>query len=283
MSGPSPRGRGTRPDDGREAGDERAIPARAGNARFPARCRTRRAGHPRAGGERFTAALRARRVLGPSPRGRGTQRGETDDRQRHRAIPARAGNARRGAWRKRARSGHPRAGGERSYWCGVLESGAGPSPRGRGTRRAPGVPLAPIRAIPARAGNAPAPGGCPRGRSGHPRAGGERAGESDVFHRLGGPSPRGRGTRMGARHDRRPRRAIPARAGNANFRVSRPHRSPGHPRAGGERGAGLRGGRLGGGPSPRGRGTRGCGRCDGACRRAIPARAGNAPGPGRVI
>ncbi len=152
----------------------------------------------------------------------------------------------------------------------------GSSPRVRGTRSRQNWQRPCSRFIPARAGNASRPCGHCANAAVHPRACGER---SKVRHRSWprrGSSPRVRGTLSDAASLRLIGRFIPARAGNAAWKLWPAMTGPVHPRACGER-------RTGGvlimwlvGSSPRVRGTprrklRPC-----FVVRFIPARAGNA-------
>ncbi len=283
--GPSPRGRGTPEDTRRVRRRRRAIPARAGNAPS-APCRSPSApGHPRAGGERTAHPRQKLPVDGPSPRGRGTPQPVAQLRDRRRAIPARAGNAPSAPCRSPSAPGHPRAGGERGSTRHVTSGCPGPSPRGRGTPLSGPHQAGGHRAIPARAGNACRKSQCAHREPGHPRAGGERRGDGVEADHLGGPSPRGRGTRGDPDGGVVLHRAIPARAGNAPSSAGRWATPAGHPRAGGERLAMAERIHAETGPSPRGRGTRRPIRQDQPRQRAIPARAGNARarrrGPGR--
>ena len=274
--GPSPRGRGTLVIPARVDFGNRAIPARAGNARAAGSFRNAEPGHPRAGGER-----RGKRAIstpgdGPSPRGRGTRRRLHRVLQTVRAIPARAGNAAASAPRSPGFSGHPRAGGERPGRALTNAYHVGPSPRGRGTRGVGGAVEPGGRAIPARAGNAQSTPASRASQAGHPRAGGERSTHRACARGVCGPSPRGRGTHRTRRVRRAYRRAIPARAGNACTREHNCASKTGHPRAGGERARPAATGTCLVGPSPRGRGTRRRPGNGTESRRAIPARAGNA-------
>ena len=195
-------------------------------------------------------------MFGPSPRGRGTHLHRVLERFVDRAIPARAGNASPLRNRTIAPAGHPRAGGERNRRHDLGDVGNGPSPRGRGTLAKPKGPFNGLRAIPARAGNANRPGDSARRRTGHPRAGGERASTASDSSGNHGPSPRGRGTRRGPGRKSPGPRAIPARAGNATACHIGSHHPAGHPRAGGERDFIPNRFNTPFGPSPRGRGTR---------------------------
>ena len=164
--------------------------------------------HPRAGGEHDDTVLF--RAIG----------------DRHRFIPARAGNTRYGV---RDRGGHPaavhpRAGGEHSSTMLSIFDSVHRSLSSRTCNRF----------IPARAGNT-----CRRlaessSPSVHPRAGGEHAPRNICPIHSNGSSPRGRGTHRDGHRCDPVRRFIPARAGNTCSRRDRPTPRPVHPRAGGE-------------------------------------------------
>ena len=152
-AGSSPRGRGTEAIFLSINPLERVIPARAGNGPPRHKARGRSSGHPRAGGERLGMPEDQQDGIGSSPRGRGTDGGETADRYTVRVIPARAGNGGRWARRPADRAGHPRAGGERPAARGGGPRQDGSSPRGRGTAGAEVPEAERPRVIPARAGN----------------------------------------------------------------------------------------------------------------------------------
>ena len=278
--GSSPRGRGTPGAARPRRALRRIIPARAGNAYMEIAWIRSSADHPRAGGER--AHLRNGRLLpsGSSPRGRGTLHSPGPGLSRRRIIPARAGNAWAGAPACRRSPDHPRAGGERTRRRRSRAGRGGSSPRGRGTPRAQRHRPPTRRIIPARAGNARAPGtfnsalfgSSPRGRgnasrppattastSDHPRAGGERELRIQRKRLAFGSSPRGRGN-----------------ASSAGISGSG---TPDHPRAGGERDLQPASFRGAPGSSPRGRGTLDLPVRERLVGRIIPARAGNASSP----
>ena len=236
---------------------DRFIPARAGNACFPARRSVPRAVHPRASGERVEETRVEGARSGSSPRERGTLPEGQGEGSLFRFIPARAGNARYFADRASASPVHPRASGER-FSVGATNSDiSGSSPRERGTRRQDREQRAWLRFIPARAGNAPQRPEPSADPPVHPRASGER---DLCAKRLGvvfGSSPRERGTRSLAHHLPSRIRFIPARAGNAEGRCGWIASAAVHPRASGERRRRVLRGRVGAGSSPRERGTRG--------------------------
>jgi hypothetical protein len=171
---------------------------------------------------------------------------------------------------------HPRACGERSYKFRSNRESGGSSPRVRGTLSCGIVTLAPIRFIPARAGNAQKALHPFSGPPVHPRACGERCNSPVVISDGAGSSPRVRGTQAHLHLGSLMRRFIPARAGNAPRLGVRIFESPVHPRACGERACLGRSTHNAAGSSPRVRGTPSSRSNNDATIRFIPARAGNA-------
>ena len=212
----------------------RFIPARAGNGVQPALRSPARAVHPRACGERGPRGPAKLRKNGSSPRVRGTAsqggagavhlrfipaRAGTDQRGHaryayHRFIPARAGNGSRPCAARRTRTVHPRACGERFCDDCQPEQLIGSSPRVRGTAAMQNKTLSSRRFIPARAGNGVPRRKTSRAYSVHPRACGERRCIMSSSGGIHGSSPRVRGTELASLEELRPRRFIPARAGN---------------------------------------------------------------------
>ena len=151
--GSSPRGRGTLLQIPESSRPRRFIPARAGNTAGGLTDAGRTPVHPRAGGEHPCLPQRLQPL--------------------HRFIPARAGNTARPQVRRRCASVHPRAGGEHLEGKLSLGTGAGSSPRGRGTLGPDLAAIEDARFIPARAGNTQSSPSIPPKKSVHPRAGGE--------------------------------------------------------------------------------------------------------------
>ena len=273
--GSSPRGRGTPPPRKPGRLGHRFIPARAGNTPCRAPRSSPIAVHPRAGGEHPAGATVTAGTTGSSPRGRGTRPELQGARHHHRFIPARAGNTSGPGGGRRREPVHPRAGGEHVSMHHCMSWMGGSSPRGRGTpvrlRRLRGA----HRFIPARAGNTQYTLNGSTSPTVHPRAGGEHMSMTLVHAPDAGSSPRGRGTQSSVRWRRRPRRFIPARAGNTSGYQEDAGGWTVHPRAGGEhrrrRGCGC----AVVGSSPRGRGTRHMLLAHRRTHRFIPARAGN--------
>ena len=156
--GPSPRGRGSRHARARRAHRDGSIPAWAGEpaAAHRAGCRSRV--HPRVGGGAHVKITKGGGNKGPSPRGRGSRLRRREGPRLRGSIPAWAGEPRPRAPRAGRPRVHPRVGGGARHDAERDEPGAGPSPRGRGSRH-----LAPAlgpheRSIPAWAGEPPPSG-----------------------------------------------------------------------------------------------------------------------------
>ena len=277
--GSSPRGRGTRAGGEPARFIRRFIPARAGNTGTRRKNSRTAPVHPRAGGEHVPLLLLLHPGGGSSPRGRGTRTSCCAPGWYRRFIPARAGNTSSSMIRRCSIPVHPRAGGEHICLRVIMCSLDGSSPRGRGTPRSGRSGRARGRFIPARAGNTRTRRSARSYQTVHPRAGGEHRPTATLTGITGGSSPRGRGTREQAQEARRPRRFIPARAGNTpGASASRPH-NPVHPRAGGEHGLPNTSNPPMSGSSPRGRGTLLVALALDDGHRFIPARAGNTRPP----
>ena len=152
-SGSSPRVRGTAVSSTDHAGNDRFIPAGAGN-RTNTSDKTRCVPvHPRGCGEQNARAAVAKRDRGSSPRVRGTGARSLPRRARPRFIPAGAGNSATRCVSLIRFSVHPRGCGEQTI--GALDAvlGAGSSPRVRGTGHQRTQPGHVDRFIPAGAGN----------------------------------------------------------------------------------------------------------------------------------
>ena len=276
-TGSSPRVRGTRQRERRGRCGRRFIPARAGNASAAADCSRAVAVHPRACGERFPCRSRRQETArfiparagnaigkspdwglfrGSSPRVRGTQRANGQDRSQARFIPARAGNAIACPPMTLTMPVHPRACGERERHRLRSRSAGGSSPRVRGTRTRVCMEHAVTWFIPARAGNAVA--------------------RTSGVLSYDGSSPRVRGTRPRRRSRRCRLRFIPARAGNAVGMNQVKLIATVHPRACGERYHSDDQPNVQRGSSPRVRGTPAFCIALELFGRFIPARAGNA-------
>ena len=222
--GPSPRGRGNRTAT-RYPGEE---PGRAPG--HDARSTV----HPRVGGETCASIDVFHDASGPSPRGRGNRWMLTSTPTRLRSIPAWAGKPSPRSCKARASLVHPRVGGETSYSGGILQSGKGPSPRGRGNLHIVNAPICIARSIPAWAGKPRTAGMLRSALRVHPRVGGETGSTAERQNRGVGPSPRGRGNRVV--HDvlRGVGGSIPAWAGKPARSSRGRSRRRVHPRVGGE-------------------------------------------------
>ena len=289
--------------------ESRSIPAWAGKPKRESSGLHRRQVHPRVGGETRWRSLARRSLRGPSPRGRGNRVPAASSAVGGRSIPAWAGKPITSRVAITAVTVHPRVGGETCASRAVMVSIAGPSPRGRGNRRALATARRAWRSIPAWAGKP----SCVRlrGRESevHPRVGGETWRAAGSMARRSGPSPRGRGNhcsadslvdhvrsipawagkppvrlgrhRAGRVHPRKPRkrssrcsRSIPAWAGKPHALRRERSRDEVHPRVGGETTEMTCACAPSRGPSPRGRGNLRDRQRWQARRRSIPAWAG---------
>ena len=151
----------------------------------------------------------------------------------------------------------------------------GSSPRARGTHQHEGRHEVGSRFIPAGAGNTSARTRRLLSSAVHPRGRGEHAALASTTSTPSGSSPRARGTRRAAGHDRGGVRFIPAGAGNTALKSEEVHKSPVHPRGRGEHVELAYSYRRRYGSSPRARGTLHLLRRKPRPHRFIPAGAGN--------
>ena len=173
-------------------------------------------------------------ATGSSPRARGTPADFTRQSGIARFIPASAGNTFGYCSRCATESVHPR---ERGEHAPAPEPGGfddGSSPRARGTLRAVGRHHARQRFIPASAGNTSNKSARKRVSAVHPRERGEHLEQERPQARLGGSSPRARGTLVQAHEHDFVVRFIPASAGNTAPRAPGGTGRPVHPRERGE-------------------------------------------------
>ena len=277
--GSSPRARGTAVPRPSPAAPGRFIPACAGNG--PASVSPGRAPpvHPRVRGERLGAMVMSEPNFGSSPRARGTVAGGLGLVEPQRFIPACAGNGEAKKATTASQAVHPRVRGERRNTTSCSYCLTGSSPRARGTAPCSSWRCIGPRFIPACAGNGPDPTKPQPGQSVHPRVRGERVVGLDVFDGGSGSSPRARGTGMGGLVRDRPRRFIPACAGNGRVVVRSGMGAPVHPRVRGEREIGGASAGSDIGSSPRARGTADPLVVLGLDCRFIPACAGNGSQP----
>ena len=213
--------------------------------------------------------------IGSSPRGRGTQVSGTWENHSRRIIPAWAGNTDVMKSTKLTRPDHPRVGGEHAKAQFLPRLAAGSSPRGRGTLLWHVHRISQPRIIPAWAGNTSRAPRDIRGRSDHPRVGGEHFNVISEAISGSGSSPRGRGTRRHSGSLQHVLRIIPAWAGNTLI-PELVHVAPSdHPRVGGEHYSDGSNSAVMFGSSPRGRGTQARAGSPSCRARIIPAWAGN--------
>ncbi len=158
---------------------------------------------------------------GSSPRMRGTLHALHGSEEGVRFIPAHAGNTRTIRCARSANTVHPRACGEHPWAMITISARAGSSPRMRGTRERSAAQEAPIRFIPAHAGNTADIEAFGVLMPVHPRACGEHELWENSRRPRAGSSPRMRGTRAFISGSFNPRRFIPAHAGNTSRRPRR--------------------------------------------------------------
>ena len=153
LNGSSPLARGTRRGGSRRGGEQRIIPARAGNTAGALNMASIPPDHPRSRGEHPICRAASAKVSGSSPLARGTPPAPVCRRARGRIIPARAGNTSAPRPSRICGSDHPRSRGEHMQSKCNANRMLGSSPLARGTldRRHVGEVFA--RIIPARAGN----------------------------------------------------------------------------------------------------------------------------------
>ena len=273
-SGPSPRGRGNRPQTPWRRSLAWSIPAWAGK---PSRrqCRPHWSWvHPRVGGETPIDGDTATETYGPSPRGRGNRERTGRSAGTRWSIPAWAGKPCCSCCCLAVKAVHPRVGGE-TVCDGVTRlCHCGPSPRGRGNRAPLGSDIATRGSIPAWAGKPPPSRSTAGSRRVHPRVGGETWPWCARYRAAKGPSPRGRGNRSEPDTADRLVGSIPAWAGKPAGTMSRSARPGVHPRVGGETTHNLGNVQEYTGPSPRGRGNRRQSGRHAGKRGSIPAWAG---------
>ena len=192
-----------------------------------------------------------------------------------RFIPARAGNTLPYRRARAPAAVHPRSRGEHQAQVHEEVREDGSSPLARGTLARRRGPRAPLRFIPARAGNTASGSKIITRSPVHPRSRGEHAGRGRAPGRRVGSSPLARGTPVTVFVTGPRRRFIPARAGNTSGTKPITRLSSVHPRSRGEHRihAVVLGQQRG--SSPLARGTPLRAPPAGRWGRFIPARAGN--------
>ena len=279
--GLSPRGRGSPRRSPSSVSRSRSIPAWAGEPSiFPGK-RLRPQVYPRVGGGAESVLEDGVQGDGLSPRGRGSHLGDFPRRPDGGSIPAWAGEPgvrRAGLVPNRV---YPRVGGGAKIEGVTPSRSSGLSPRGRGSLGAVDVLDDLVGSIPAWAGeprSCTRSSGCPRV---YPRVGGGALIDSGTDEIFTGLSPRGRGSRIGARASRRPDGSIPAWAGEPSSTDTPWMVRRVYPRVGGgARSASVRCDRSSG-LSPRGRGSLTHHEVALGTLRSIPAWAGEPRGRAR--
>jgi len=170
---------------------------------------------------------------------------------------------------------HPRGRGEHKKAKSEGNEGVGSSPRARGTPALELHAWLQDRFIPAGAGNTSTPDRAGSRSAVHPRGRGEHAFACFTASVAAGSSPRARGTLHPGAAAGKPRRFIPAGAGNTDEDPRRRAAHPVHPRGRGEHIGRSRPRLIVNGSSPRARGTRSSSSARNASTRFIPAGAGN--------
>ena len=219
--------------------------------------------HPRRRGEHGPEDPMLTRPIGSSPQARGTRRELYSPVQFDRLIPAGAGNTCSVAGDPNDPAAHPRRRREHgaAIPCGC--AGDGSSPQARGTLAHRHQRAAPVRLIPAGAGNTTTAACSTQAATAHPRGCREHCIRIRARLNSAGSSPQARGTRPARPPCRARIRLIPAGAGNTSVRCSATTRRSAHPRRRGEHTtARARASRMTG-SSPQARGTR---RSNGAWR-----------------
>ena len=262
----------------------RFIPARAGNTRDAHHGQAWASVHPRSRGEHWATGNAVTLPIGSSPLARGTPQHVPVLGEKHRFIPARAGNTHSPARRRCGPPVHPRSRGEHNIIRPSSGTGHGSSPLARGTHDGQIIGQHFQRFIPARAGNTTRADIRASTPAVHPRSRGEH-GRPFVFSIVrAGSSPLARGTHHAVGAGRYRRRFIPARAGNTSRCRCRPLSATVHPRSRGEHRNYVRQMKRPNGSSPLARGTRHTLVRPLQPVRFIPARAGNTrrgPSPAR--
>ena len=192
--GSSPRVRGTGGKRDCQGGKRRFIPACAGNRPHAPEGRTGRPVHPRVCGEQRTNFASDSDGAGSSPRVRGTDQAFEPPINVPRFIPACAGNRFSRLLHSTTVPVHPRVCGEQPCFTRRLIHFFGSSPRVRGTDNADIKSERRDRFIPACAGNSADHSDGATVEPVHPRVCGEQVFGNDETWRVGGSSPRVRGT-----------------------------------------------------------------------------------------
>ena len=196
--------------------DIRIIPAHAGQTRRFHALDRKRADHPRACGANVQGTVILRAPTGSSPRMRGKRVLHHRAEIAKRIIPAHAGQTKSPSLALDPSSDHPRACGANvaDYLSPRFRHGS--SPRMRGKHASALALTAPVRIIPAHAGQTAHATGTARSKTDHPRACGANSLASLATCGVTGSSPRMRGKLVAAVRRVQLRRIIPAHAGQTH-------------------------------------------------------------------
>jgi len=238
VSGPSQRGWGQRAQGWNPQDRDRTIPTRVGRTQCYSPASSVTPDHPHAGGENPYDLAVLPQTDGPSPRGWGEHGQVVGFEGPIRTIPTRVGRTCGRGRGRRWRSDHPHAGGENIGQALGGGSGAGPSPRGWGERRAGILYARWHRTIPTRVGRTARRRVARPGIADHPHAGGENPSGPSSPTPSPGPSPRGWGELLTGKRVHHVFRTIPTRVGRTRQVVRTSHQCADHPHAGGENGPG---------------------------------------------
>ena len=226
------------------------------------------------GGGNFRTALAGEDAEGLSPRGRGKRLRPRLHDVRSRSIPAWAGETKRPPTCGVTKTVYPRVGGGNLDEADASTKQRGLSPRGRGKQPPPFEEVVVYGSIPAWAGETTSRSQCGWKQAVYPRVGGGNVPLILRMPPLLGLSPRGRGKHRVGYRCLRPRRSIPAWAGETLSHPSFWAREAVYPRVGGGNITAAQAVGYYGGLSPRGRGKRSFQICIEVVNRSIPAWAG---------
>ena len=191
--GSSPRVRGKLVPNLRFGGDDRIIPARAGQTMSCLISLTSASDHPRACGANMGMTQKLKDKYGSSPRVRGKRALLRLPIATVRIIPARAGQTALETQIQALETDHPRACGANAMLKNGAYTGNGSSPRVRGKHLAGDYRVRRHRIIPARAGQTKDADKAASDSSDHPRACGANSTTSRRSWSASGSSPRVRG------------------------------------------------------------------------------------------
>ena len=193
-----------------------SIPAWAGETGDLRQGRRTHRVYPRVGGGNVGILDVGMRSVGLSPRGRGKRGVLRRGGRQRRSIPAWAGETEARCSAGKPTAVYPRVGGGNANTANTPTTERGLSPRGRGKLPRRSHPDAPLRSIPAWAGETPPSRTRSRSREVYPRVGGGNSSVDTPRSVVDGLSPRGRG-KLERREKLHPSvRSIPAWAGETS-------------------------------------------------------------------